>query len=69
MEGENEMPLAILSYKVGKYAEGANTKGITRLNILPAAILSFIYPGLVTFIVVYYGAGGSKYSIEMVHKQ
>lgn len=46
---------AILAHRVDKYAEEANTRGIARLNILPATIFAFIYPGLATFIAVYFG--------------
>lgn len=46
---------SILAHKADKYAEEDNPKGIAMINVIPATIFAFIYPGIATFLAVYYG--------------
>src|SRR5690554_7779483 len=38
-----------------KYADEDNPKGIAMVNVLPPVLVCLIYPGLATFLAVYFG--------------
>lgn len=40
-----------------RYAEEGDMRGIVWLNIVPGTLFALVYPGLVTFLAVQYGAG------------
>lgn len=46
---------SVLCHKADKYAEEDNPKGIAMINVLPPTLVSIIYPGLATFLAVYFG--------------
>ncbi|MGF7058172.1 PTS mannose/fructose/sorbose/N-acetylgalactosamine transporter subunit IIC [Brassicibacter mesophilus] len=46
---------SVLSHKADKYAEEDNPRGIAMVNVIPPIVFAFIYPGIATFLAVYYG--------------
>jgi mannose/fructose/N-acetylgalactosamine-specific phosphotransferase system component IIC len=46
---------SLFAHWADRYAEEGNMAGIVWLNILPGTIFALIYPGLATFLGVYYG--------------
>lgn len=51
---------SLFAHWADRYAEEGNMAGIVWLNIIPGTIFAAIYPGLATFLGVYYGADAVK---------